>query len=96
MTDPAPGIGPSGPVVPPAPGTAAHRLQRAVLLELLCLRDEADADMAELAKFVETEPLRLRAAVAELVEAGLAEADGDAARATAAARYLDALWPIVI
>jgi DNA-binding transcriptional ArsR family regulator len=79
---------------PPA-GSAAHRLQREVLLELLTA-SAGESSIGELASRLDAEITTVRSAATALGDAGLAEVRGEAVSAAPAAIYFDALWPIVI
>jgi hypothetical protein len=78
---------------PPAAGTELHVAQRVVLLELLLAPPPGLDDVPSLPRRVELAEPDVRAALAALVRAGLAGADGDLAWASPPARYFEALYP---
>ena len=78
----------------PSPGSSEHDVQRRVLLELVTT-PPPDGDQLGQLVFALGEPRRdVKTAVQGLVDAGLAERDGDTVRASVAALRFEALWPI--
>ena len=78
----------------PAPGSVEHDVQRQVLLELVTTPPPEGDELGALAVALRQSRGDVEAAVGALVEAGLAERDGDTLRATTAALRFEALWPI--
>ncbi len=83
-------------LIAPARDTVEHRLQRALLLELLNGQRSSWHDITALAARLREQPGSIRSAAAALAAAGLARIDRDTVCATPTAAYFDALWPIVI
>jgi hypothetical protein len=81
---------------PPGAGTEAHRLQRLVLLELVADPPPAGDRVEDVADRLLEPRLRVQVAVTALEAAGLAARAGDRVRASATARYFDALWPVAL
>jgi predicted transcriptional regulator len=82
-------------VAPPIRGTEEHRLERAILLELLAVPGR-ELEVGELSERVEHEPRAVSVAIAALVAAGVVERGSEGVRASACACYFDALWPIAV
>jgi hypothetical protein len=84
---------PGAPSGAPSPGSAAHRVQRWVLLELVTVPPADGDELDKLACGLHELRPDVETAVQALVEVGLAERDGQSVRATPAALRFDALWP---
>ncbi|HEX6049846.1 MAG TPA: hypothetical protein VFZ21_11285 [Gemmatimonadaceae bacterium] len=79
-------------IIAPEANSDDYRAQRAVLLEVLA----APVTIRALAGRLRTTPRHVRVATDALAAAGLVEIDGEVVSPTAAAVYMDALWPIVV
>jgi hypothetical protein len=77
-----------------APGSREHHLQRRVLLELVTTPPVEGDMLGPLAHALGERTDEVETAVRALVDAGLAERDGDTIRASKAALRFEALWPI--
>ena len=75
-------------------GSPVHDLQRQLLLELVTTPPPEGDEMERLARALSATRREIESAVQDLVDAGLAERDGDSVRASAAALRFEALWPI--
>ena len=82
------------PEAAPPFGSPAHDLQRQLLLELVTTPPPGGDELDRLARALGVTRREIEAAVQDLVDAGLAECDGDTVRASAAALRFEALWPI--
>jgi predicted transcriptional regulator len=82
------------PEVAPPFGSPAHDLQRQLLLELVTSPPPRGDELDQLARALAVSRREAEAAVQDLVDAGLAERDGDTVRASIAATRFEALWPI--
>jgi hypothetical protein len=78
----------------PRPGSPQHHVQRRVLLELVTTPPPDGDELGRLAHALDEPRHEVEAAVQALVDAGLAERDGDTVRASTAALRFEALWPI--
>ena len=78
----------------PTPGSPEHCVQRRVLLELVTAPPAWGDALGPLARALGEPRPCVEAAVQALVDAGLAEREGDTVRASPAALRFDALWPI--
>jgi hypothetical protein len=87
-----PTLGPRG--AAPRPGSTAHRVQRAVLLELVTSPPPEGDDIGKIASSLDELRSDVEAAVGELIDSGLATRHVDTVRATPAALRFEALWPI--
>ena len=79
--------------VPPS-GSREHDIQRRLLLELVTTPPPTGDELDRLAHALGASRQEIEAAVQDLSDAGLAERDGDAVRASTAALRFEALWPI--
>jgi hypothetical protein len=78
----------------PRPGSHQHDVQRRVLLELLTTPPVEGDELSSLADSLDEPRCAVEAAIDALVEARLAQREGDVVRASAAALRFEALWPI--
>jgi len=85
---------PAPPVDAPARDSTEYRVQRWVLLELVTSPPADGDDIDRLAFAIDELRTDVEDAVKGLVNAGLAERDGQRVRATSAALRFDALWPV--
>jgi hypothetical protein len=79
--------------VAPAPGTADHRMQRVLLLELVANPPAEPESIEALAASLREPAPEVRAAAEALAAAGLASTAGGHVQASESALYFDALWP---
>jgi hypothetical protein len=82
------------PEAAPRLGSPAHDIQRRLLLELVTTPPACGDEPERLAHALGVARREIEAAVQDLVDAGLAERDGDTVRASTAALRFEALWPI--
>jgi hypothetical protein len=82
------------PEAAPPFGSPAHDIQRQLLLELVTSPPPSGDELQRLARALGGSGREIEAAVQALVDAGLAERDGDTVRASTAALRFEALWPI--
>jgi hypothetical protein len=78
----------------PAFCSPEHDMQRRLLLELVTTPPATGDELDRLAFALSASPRQIETAVRELVDAGLADRDGDTVRASTAALRFEALWPI--
>jgi hypothetical protein len=84
----------AAPEAAPSPGSAEYDIQRRLLLELVTTPPPTGDELGSLAVALSQSRREIEAAVQALVDAGLAERDGDIVRASVAALRFEALWPI--
>ena len=82
------------PEAAPPFGSPAHDIQRQLLLELVTTPPPSGDELDRLAGALGASRREIEAAVQDLIDAGLAERDGDTVRASVAALRFEALWPI--
>jgi hypothetical protein len=82
------------PEAAPPFGSPAHDLQRQLLLELVTTPPPCGDGLDRLVRALGASRHAIEAAVQDLVDARLAERDGDTVRASVAALRFEALWPI--
>jgi hypothetical protein len=82
------------PEAAPPFGSPAHDIQRRLLLELVTTPPPRGDELDRLAAALSASRQEIEAAVQDLVDAGLADRDGDSVRASTAALRFEALWPI--
>jgi hypothetical protein len=85
---------PEAPSSAPSPGSVEHRVQRWMLLELVTSPPPEGDEIDRLAYGISELRADVEAAVQALVDAGLAERQGQRIRATAAALRFDALLEV--
>jgi hypothetical protein len=78
----------------PSVGHGEHSVERWLLLELVTTPPPEGDDLGQLAVALRQSRPDVETAARALVEAGLAECDGETLRASAAALRFEALWPI--
>ena len=82
------------PEAAPPYGSPRHGIQRQLLLELVTTPPPTGDEVDRLGRALGASRPEIESAVQDLVDAGLAECDGDTVRASTAALRFEALWPI--
>jgi len=82
--------------VAPAAGTLANQAQRLVLLEVVVDPPARGDRLADLPRRLDLPAFAIHDAVAALERAGLVDRHGALIRASAAALYFEALWPVAL